>query len=234
MKAYEKLAQLYKKEWGKESIRYADLVSSLINKYGIEAKFILDVACGTGILAAELKKMNFDVSGIDLSEDMISIAKENSSEVDFQVADMRDFKLSRKFDIITCAFDSINYITNNEDMKDTVDNIYNHLSDNGYFIFDINTPYLYEDRHFGTIDRVYDDIKFKQILDYDRTSRIGKTTFDFGNNEREIHIQKAYTVKEMDEFLLKAGFKIVDRYKNFRLEPIENRSYKVFYIVRRP
>ena len=234
MKAYEKLSKFYKKDWGNDSIGYIDLITNVINTLDLKITSILDVGCGTGILANELKKMNFEVSGMDISEDMINVAKETTTEIEFIVADMRNFDMKKKFDMITCAFDAINYITTDEDMENAMSSIYNNLNENGFFIFDVNTPYLYEDKHFGVINRVFDNIHFKQILEYDKTTQIATTLFDFGNNEREIHIQKAYTVKEMDEFLLKAGFKIVDRYKNFRLEPIENRSYKVFYIVRRP
>ncbi len=64
-------------------------------------------------------------------------------------------------------------------------------------------------------------------------NRLGKTVFDFDNNELETHIQKAYTVEEMDEFLLNSGFEIMGRYKNFKLSPIEDRTYKVFYVARK-
>lgn len=233
MKPYEKLSKFYKKDWGKESVRYVDLVSNVINTYNPSVNSVLDVACGTGILATALKNMNFEVSGIDISEDMINVAKETTKEIDFKVADMKNFNLNKKFDMITCAFDSINYITNSVDMEKTMKNIFNHLVDNGLFIFDINTPSLYEDRHFGTIDRIFDDIHFKQILEYDRVNRLGKTVFDFGNNELEIHVQKAYTVEEMDEFLLNADFEIMGRYRNFKLSPIEDRTYKIFYAVKK-
>jgi len=233
MKPYEKLAKLYKKDWGTDSGKYAILVSNVINNYNLKIKSVLDVACGTGILARELMNMGFQVSGIDISEDMINIAKENTKDNSFIVADMKDFKLNKKFDIITCAFDSINYITNNKDMEKTISNIFNHLENNGFFIFDINTPYLYEDKHFGIIERTFDDKNFKQILEYDTVSRLGKTIFDFGNNELETHIQKAYTVEEMDEILLNSGFEIMGRYKNFKLSPMEDRTYKVFYVVKK-
>lgn len=233
MKAYEKLSKFYKKDWGKDSVRYTELVFNVIDTYNIIGNSLLDVACGTGILAAELKNMNFEVSGIDISEDMINVARETTVGINYEVADMRNFNLNRKFHIITCAFDSINYITNNVDMKKTIDNIFSHLDENGVFIFDINTPSLYEDRHFGIIDRVFDDIHFKQKLEYDRVNKLGKTIFDFGNNELETHIQKAYTVKEMDEFLINAGFEIMGRYKNFKLSPIDQRPYKVFYAVKK-
>lgn len=233
MKAYEKLSKFYKKDWGKDSIRYVDLIINVISTFNLNVSSILDVGCGTGILAKELKNMNFEVSGIDISEDMINVANETTIGIEFTVSDMRNFNLNKRFDMITCAFDAINYVIADEDMKDTMNNIYYHLNSNGFFIFDINTPCLYEDKHFGVIKREFDGIHFEQILEYDRITQIGTTLFDFGNDDLEKHVQRAYSVEKMDEYLLNAGFEIVGRYKNFRMFPIEDRTYKVFYVAKK-
>lgn len=233
MKAYEKLSKFYKKDWGKDSIRYVELITNIISTFNLNINSILDVGCGTGILANELKNMNFKVTGIDISNEMIDVANETTTGIEFLVSDMRNFNLNKKFDMITCTFDAINYITTDEDMKDTINTIYNHLNTNGVFIFDINTPYLYEDKHFGIINREFNGINFKQILEYNRTTQIGTTLFDFGNNDLEKHVQKAYSVEKMDEYLLNAEFEIVGKYKNFRMFPIEDRTYKVFYVAKK-
>lgn len=233
MKPYEILSKLYSKDWGKYSSKYTDLIFNVIDIYNLNVHSVLDVACGTGILASELYSKNFEVSGIDISEDMINVARENTKGIDFQVADMEKFTFDKKFQIITCAFDSINYLTCDIKMEKTLKNILKHLDDNGVFIFDINTPLLYEERHFGVIDREFDGMKFKQILEYDKAHKIGKTIFDFGNNESETHIQKAYSVDDMDEFLLKSGFEIMNRYKDFKLSPIDDKAYKILYVVKK-
>ena len=233
MKAYEKLSKFYRKDWGKDSIRYVDLITNVINTFNLSINSILDVGCGTGILANELKNMGMEVCAIDISEDMINVANETTTGIEFLVADMRNFKLNNMFDMITCTFDAINYITDDEGMRDTMRTIYNHLNTNGVFVFDINTPYLYEDKHFGIIKREFDGIHFEQILNYDRATKIGTTIIDFGNNDLEKHVQRAYSVEKMDEYLISAGFDIVGRYKNFRTSPIEERTYKVFYVAKR-
>ncbi|WP_346930119.1 class I SAM-dependent methyltransferase [Clostridium sp.] len=233
MKPYEKVSKFYKKGWGKDSIKYGDLIYNVINIYNLNINSVLDVACGTGILASKLYNENFEVSGIDISEDMINVAKETTTGIEFAVADMIKFTLNKKFQLITCAFDALNYLITDSDMKKTLKNIFLHLEDNGIFIFNINTPVLYEERHFGIIDRKFDNIEFKQILEYDKASKIGKTVFNFGDNQCETHIQKAYTVEEMDEFLINSGFEIMNRYKDFRLSPIDDKAYKIFYVVKK-
>lgn len=184
-------------------------------------------------LASELYKLGYEVCGIDISKDMINTAKSNYPEIQFDIADMTNFNLDSKFDLITCTFDSINYLTEDEEILKALSNIHSHLSNTGYFVFDINTPSLYEEKHFGTIDREFNGIKFKQILKYDKEKKIGTTIFDFGNGEREVHVQKAYSAVDMDNLLTQSGFLKVERFKDFKLSPIEEKVYRIFYIVRK-
>jgi len=79
----------------------------------------------------------------------------------------------------------------------TFRNIYRHLSDEGYFLFDVNTPTLYQEKHHGIVNHNLDGAKFKQILEYDQKNRIAKTIFDFGNGQIKKHITKEYTFKEI-------------------------------------
>ncbi len=61
---------------------------------------MLDIACDTGILAKKLKNMNFEVIGIDISENMINVAKETTTGIKFEVENMKNFNLNKKFHII--------------------------------------------------------------------------------------------------------------------------------------
>lgn len=233
MKPYEKLAKIYDKDWGQFSPLYLRFIDCLNEKHTFKPTSVLDIACGTGKLASELYKLNYDVTGIDISTDMINTAKSNYPKIQFDVADMTDLHIDRRFDLITCAFDSINYLSEDEQVLKTLANIHFQLNDQGYFIFDINTPALYEEKHFGIIEREIEDIKFKQVLEYDKEKRIASTVFDFGNDEQEVHIQKAYSYETMDTFLTKSNFMILERFKDFNLSPVDEDSYKIFYIVKK-
>lgn len=103
---------------------------------------ILDLACGTGTLPIILAQDGYKVCGLDLSSEAIYVAKEktkmNHLDINYHVLDMSNFQLNEKFNVITCFFDSVNFL-NPIEVKKLLDMIDMHLLPNGYFIFDIFT-----------------------------------------------------------------------------------------------
>jgi 2-polyprenyl-3-methyl-5-hydroxy-6-metoxy-1,4-benzoquinol methylase len=124
-----------------ELIEYDGWVN-LTKKYLTLSSKILDLACGSGTLAISLANDGYKVSGLDLSKEIIAVAREkmitNHVEIDFAVKDMTNFNYEEKFDVITCYFDSVNFLTKDEVSK-MMDSVYNNLKDGGYFIFDLFT-----------------------------------------------------------------------------------------------
>jgi 2-polyprenyl-3-methyl-5-hydroxy-6-metoxy-1,4-benzoquinol methylase len=117
-------------------------VESLMHQYaGGEIKSILDLGCGTGGHAILLAEKGFDVTGVDRSEDMLSIAREKATTknitVNFVKANIRDVKLNREFDIIIAMFAVMSYQTTNDDFEQVLKTAYRHLKSGGLFIFDV-------------------------------------------------------------------------------------------------
>ena len=123
-----------------------DLWLEFVSPYLKKGDKILDLACGSGTFATMLKLSGYDSYGLDLSEEIIEIANEkkkiNHLDIPFYVMDMTSFKFDFKFDIITCFFDSINFLDNKSKIKKMFNCVYNSLKSNGYFIFDIASKYL--------------------------------------------------------------------------------------------
>ena len=144
-----------------EMIEYDGWVN-LVKKYLKPSSTILDLACGSGTLAISLANDGYKVSGLDLSKEIIEVAKEkmitNHVEIDFKILDMTNFQYSEKFDVITCFFDSVNFLTTNE-VKMMFDSVYNNLNDGGYFIFDLFT--LSKMKEFNNLT-IKDDLGFAQ------------------------------------------------------------------------
>lgn len=104
---------------------------------------LLDIGCGSGTLLGSLKQIGYDCVGLDLSQSMINIAKQkfvmNHLDINLYVDNMLTFKLNSKFDIITCFFDTLNHLSCEKEVKDSLINMNNHLATNGHIIIDLFT-----------------------------------------------------------------------------------------------
>lgn len=124
-----------------EVIEYDGWIN-LTKKYLTSSSKVLDLACGSGTFAVSLANDGYTVSALDLSKEIIDVAKEkaimNHVEIDFKVKDMTNFKYEETFDVITCFFDSVNFLTKEEVAK-MMDSVYENLKEEGYFIFDLFT-----------------------------------------------------------------------------------------------
>lgn len=110
-----------------ESVR----LQNLIIKYSpIEPLTILDVACGTGLHLKHLSD-DFACTGIDISKNMLKIARKNTKGITFKLGDMKNFCLKKEFDVITCMLSSIGYVKTQINLNKTLKNLYNHTSKGG-------------------------------------------------------------------------------------------------------
>ena len=97
---------------------------------------VLELASGSGVMAGILKKKGYEVIASDISKEMKEVSKDNF-DGDYLILDMTDYELDKKFDLILCICDSINYLEENE-----LENFFacanKHLKDNGRLIFDMH------------------------------------------------------------------------------------------------
>jgi len=232
MRPYEMLARYYDQEWGRWGTQYVKLVSWITGTYEYPIKSVVDLACGIGTLLTELERNGYDVLGIDLSSDMIDRAKILNPDIDYIVGDMATVVIPNQVDLTICSFDSLNYLVDEGHLVRALNNIHRMLKPCGFFVFDINTPHLYEERHHGTIEREFSGARFQQILSYDRQQRLASTVFDFGEGRTEEHIQRAYRVQDMRDRLHAAGFDTLGTFENFDLTAASEASSKAIFLAR--
>ena len=122
-------------------------LQEFIRKAHPNAKTVLELGCGTGSVLKHLAK-DYEVWGVDLSRTMLSIAKKKLPQARLFQQDMVRFRLPHRFDVICCVFDSINHLLRFTDWKMLFASVDRHLSDEGIFIFDINTQKKL-DRHIA-------------------------------------------------------------------------------------
>ena len=125
---------------GKDYATEVLYIDSLIKKFKPDAQKILDISCGTGLHDIELAKLKYDVVGIDISNEMIEIAKTKSKDsnlnVNFYFDSEKNFNLNYKFDVVVSLFHVTSYQTNDESLVKFFDLAYNNLKSGGIFIFD--------------------------------------------------------------------------------------------------
>lgn len=109
----------------------SEIIKSIIKQFEKKpSKTLLDVGCGTGEHLKYLSR-TFRCKGVDISKEMIKTAKAKVTGAEFKVANMVDFNLKEKFDVITCLFSSIGYVQTFENLVKTFKNFHKHLSSEG-------------------------------------------------------------------------------------------------------
>ena len=126
---------------------------------GLQPKSALDIACGTGVLCEILHDTGMDVTGMDLSEGMIEIAKSGNPLIHYDVADMITYQPGKRFDLVTCTGDAVNHISDPTNVESIFRNVYDYLNPGGYFVFDILNE-----------NEVSDSEPFE--MDYDDTTKV--------------------------------------------------------------
>jgi SAM-dependent methyltransferase len=137
MVAYAQLDRFYDAAMG-DRTEMASYIRRLIRRHKPRARTLLELACGTGAILKILAK-SYDVAGLDLSPQMLLLARKKLPHVRFYRKDMVSFSLGKKFDVIICVFDSINHVLKFADWKKIFRNASRHLEKDGLFLFDINT-----------------------------------------------------------------------------------------------
>ena len=108
-----------------------------LKRKNFSPKNSMDLACGTGVLCRILKQEGIDAAGMDFSSGMIDIARQDSPDIPYDVADMITYRPETRFDLVTCTGDALNHIPDLADVGRIFENVYAYTASGGYFVFDI-------------------------------------------------------------------------------------------------
>ena len=182
---------------------------------------ILDLACGAGRLAVMLAQNGYQVSGVDLSEEMLALAEMHAREADlaipFMQGNMLDLSALGQYSAVTCFADSFCYLQDEAQVLQAFKEVYQHLENDGKFIFDVITPYQTDEVYPGymynytTEDQAFIWSSFTDEFEH---SAVHELTFFVWNEalasyERvsEIHHERTYELEVYQRLLTQAGFK---------------------------
>ncbi len=227
MSFYDRFAYFYAKgPYPRYSEKMVKLLPAVLARFDARPQTILDIACGEGAFAVAMAKRGFQVTGVDRSPQMLEFARERAgrfhfqerenANVEFLLQDMRSLPFEERFDLVTCWFDSLNYILELEGIRQTFAGVYRALKKAGLFIFDMNTIYglavdwQREPCYIQQNSPEFFEIHFPR---YDFEKRIATTSIlgfakagDGWIRMDEEHRERAYTLEEIRQCSQEAGF----------------------------
>ena len=247
MDAYTSFASVY--DTFMDNIPYeewAEYLISLLKEYSVNDGLVLDLGCGTGNMTELLAQAGYDMIGVDNAEEMLEIAMEkrekSGQDILYLLQDMREFELYGTVKAIVSICDSVNYVTEEEDLLEVFKLANNYLDPKGVFIFDFNTVYKYseilgnqtiaEDREDCSF--IWDNYYYEeeQINEYELSLFIKETVSDLYRKYQETHFQKAYDLETMKRLVEQSGLEYVTAYDAFTKQLPTKESERVYIIAR--
>ena len=230
---------VYNERWSFWGRRMWPFLARMIARHQPEAHSWLDLCCGAGSLLELVCEYGYSAVGVDLSPHQLAHARHNAPAARLVQADVRDFSLPDRFGVITCLFDSLNYLTTQADLYRALRRARRHLAEDGLFIFDVNT-YLGLKEHWHStfaIREQYRVLIVESSFD-DRRARGRCTVTGFLREGRhwrrfdEEHIERGYTPEELAALIRRAGFSFRS-YDGRTLSRPRKRSARLVYVCHR-
>ena len=135
---YEKFAQFYDRAQGDAPTGLAKWITGRALKYAPDAMSVLELGCGTGAVLDRLPA-SWQKTGVDISEAMLSQARAKCLNISLLKGDIRDLHLQRRFDLVTCVYDTVNHLVGPSDWERVFRVARAHLNPGGLFLFDMHT-----------------------------------------------------------------------------------------------
>ena len=246
MSAYEALAFSY--DSLTRDIPYEQMLSymeALLQKHQIRPQTVLDLACGTGSMSVLLAEKGYQVLAADLSEDMLAMAWEKAAELEnppfFICQSMQQLQLPYPVDWVVCCLDSLNYVTDPEDCREAFKRVYDSLSDDGAFIFDINS----EAKLRGLDGQVFldenEEVYCVWRAEFDQEENIcyyGMDIFQLDENDLwarsfEEHREYAYSVAQLTAYLKEAGFATIEIYGDRSFDEPKAEEQRIYFYAQK-
>lgn len=219
--------------------QWYEYIKTIMYTYTKQKDKILEIGTGTGKFGSRFSSDNIEIYGMDLSVDMLKIASQRAyNNYKIFAADARNFYLKDSFSFIFAVHDTLNYITNLEEMEKVFNNVKSIMREDSIFMFDITTEYNIR-RYFHLQSETFKTKDHTIVWGnrYDAENRIIYSTIKvidkFSKSKTETHVQKIYTVDEISSLLDKCGFEIIDVFGDYTFEAYNDSTVMINFITRR-
>lgn len=245
MGAYEALAASYDRLTN--DVDYEATVAfyrEILAAEGLRPRTAVDLACGTGSVSVLLAKQGLRVIGVDMSEEMLTVAQQKADGLKnpprFVCQKLQNLTLPRGVDLAVCALDSLDYITNPEDCAEAIRRVYRVLNPGGIFIFDVNTPEKLRAMDGQVFLDEDDDVYCVWRGEFDEKTNICSYGMDLFQRQGSLwrrsfeeHREYAYSAQQLRGFLKAAGFTAIRVYGDRRMEPPRPGEQRIYLKARK-
>ena len=219
----------------------------LFKKYGKTPTLLLDLACGTGGFSNEMSRRGIEVIGVDMSEEMLSAARENSADMGTNVLFLcqkaEDLNLYGTVDGAICCLDSVNHITNKKNLKKAFEKVSLFLEKDCLFIFDANTVYKHKEV-LGNNTFVIEEENVYCVWqnEFDEKKLLTDISLDFFVYDEESDMyerftedfsERAYADDELIDLLEKCGFSVEAIYGDLTDEKPDDVTDRKIFVAKK-
>jgi len=229
---YSDFAPFYDVVQGGAAESFAGWIERRVGEAGVVPGSLLELGCGTGAVL-ELLPAEWAKVGVDVSPEMLEIARAKGLDAELLAADIRSLSLGRTFDVVACVYDTINHLPGTE-WPSVFATAAAHLADDGVFLFDMNT-----------LGRLRTDAGEEHITGADGTTvsmrihDVGEDRFDWnvrieraGTIVEDTIAEYAVALAEVRAMLADAGFTLVE-VSGGRDQPVTDDARRLFFFCRR-
>ena len=218
--------------------------NEILRKEGLRPRTAVDLACGTGSVALLLARMGLEVTGVDMSEELLTVAfqkaMDNDLDVRFICQRLEELTLPRGVDLAVCALDSLDYITEPELCRQAIARVYKVLNPGGIFIFDVNTPEKLQAMDGQIFLDEDDDVYCVWRGEFDKETNICSYGMDLFQREGDVwqrsfeeHREYAYSAQQLKQYLKDAGFTSIRVYADRRMEDPGENEQRIYIKARK-
>ncbi|KIL44473.1 class I SAM-dependent DNA methyltransferase [Jeotgalibacillus soli] len=229
--------------------QWINFVLDQVSLFNVSGKRLLDIGCGTGECTIKIAQEGFEVTGIDLSDAMLSVAADKAARQGVPIQlfqqDMAELEGFEPFDVITIFCDSLNYLEEVDQVRSTFSRVYEQLLPGGLLLFDVHSLYkiheMFIDQTFtfdnGDVAYIWNSFPGEEADSVEH-----ELSFFVLENEKkdlyarfdELHKQRTFSVEQYTKWLQDAGFTVETVTADFlsSQSPTET-SERIFFTCRK-
>lgn len=245
MPAYEALAASYDRLTN--DVDYEAVVAyyeMLWTRAGLRPRSAVDLACGTGSVTALLARRGLTVTGVDQSEEMLTLAQQKTAGMErpprLVCQSLQNLRLPRGMDLAVCALDSLDYLTDPGDCARAIRRVYQALNPGGMFLFDVNTPQKLRAMDGQIFLDEDDDVYCVWRGEFDEEANICSYGMDLFQRRGTVwvrsfeeHREYAYSREQLTGYLKAAGFTHVEVFGDRTLVSPREGEQRMYFSARK-